>query len=46
MERDTKNIQALKNLGWNVLVVWTCETRNKEILEDILKRFMGYGEAT
>lgn len=46
MERDIRNIQALKDLGWNVLVVWACETRKKEILEDILKRFMGYGEAT
>src|SRR5437870_5719677 len=25
VERDTKHIQLLKNLGWNVIVIWECE---------------------
>jgi len=26
--RDRKNIHELKKLGWDVLVVWECQTRN------------------
>lgn len=40
MERDTRNLEALKSLGWNTLVVWTCEKKNG--LEDKLKGFMNY----
>lgn len=31
-ERDNKNIQKLKKLGWNVLVIWECETEKGDIL--------------
>ena len=41
MERDIRNIEALKALGWETLVIWSCE--KKEQLEDKLKRFMDYG---
>lgn len=27
VERDEKNYQLLKNLGWNVLIVWECELK-------------------
>ena len=30
MERDARNYAALKELGWNVLIIWECEI--KEIL--------------
>ena len=30
MERDARNYAALKELGWNVLIIWECEV--KEIL--------------
>ena len=34
IERDLSNQQKLKELGWNVLVVWECETKkaNLELL--------------
>ena len=31
LERDKKNITALKKLDWRVLVIWECETKNKVI---------------
>ena len=39
IERDKKNISALKQLGWNVLVVWECELKknSSETLNSILK---------
>jgi len=27
--KDEKNVEALKNKGWNVVVVWECEIENK-----------------
>jgi DNA mismatch endonuclease (patch repair protein) len=31
--RDKSNISALKNLGWNVIVVWECEIRSSKVRE-------------
>ncbi|QAB15193.1 very short patch repair endonuclease [Hydrogenovibrio thermophilus] len=31
VKRDKKNIQLLKKLGWNVIIVWECETHNSEV---------------
>ena len=28
-DRDSKNIQALQILGWNVIVIWECELKTK-----------------
>ncbi len=38
IERDEKNINMLKQLGWKVLVVWECELKNyqKETLNNVL----------
>lgn len=38
IERDKKNISALKQLGWNVLTIWECELKNnqKETLNNVL----------
>lgn len=38
IERDEKNISALKQLGWNVLSIWECELKNnqKETLNNVL----------
>lgn len=30
--RDRRNLEALHNSGWHVLVVWECELRNSEAL--------------
>lgn len=30
IERDNKNISALRTLGWDVVIIWECETMEKE----------------
>ena len=37
VERDKKNQSLLKELGWNVIVVWECELKNKSV-EDRLQK--------
>lgn len=41
IRRDRRNIRALKKLGWDVLVVWECESRRPETLSDRLAAFLG-----
>lgn len=41
VERDAAAISALEALGWRVIVVWECETRQVEPLRDLLQRKMG-----
>lgn len=36
--RDRNNRQALEALGWRVVTVWECETREPELLRKLLKR--------
>lgn len=38
--RDKKQIAALEDNGWQVLVVWECETRNEEKVRKRLMRFL------
>jgi len=38
VERDRENAEALRRLGWKVLVVWECELKNPEILSVRLQR--------
>ncbi len=38
VERDTLKADALKELGWQVLTIWECETKNTENLIEILKK--------
>jgi len=40
VERDRKNRLELEKLGWKILIVWTCETRDVARLEGVLKHFM------
>ena len=40
-ERDAKNLRKLRRLGWRVLVVWECQTREDNKLRPRLQRFMG-----
>lgn len=35
-ERDKKNIDSLKLLGWNVEIIWQCELRNRRLSTDTL----------
>lgn len=34
-ERDQKNIHQLVDLGWRVLVVWECSTKNDALLRKL-----------
>lgn len=40
VERDTKNFKLLVDLGWQVLVIWQCEIKNLDTLEERLKWFL------
>ena len=37
--RDKINVEKLKSLGWDVLVVWTCEVKNSAVLKQKLVTF-------
>lgn len=38
--RDRKNRRRLARMGWRVLVIWECQTREPHSLELRLKRFL------
>ncbi|HEW79850.1 MAG TPA: DNA mismatch endonuclease Vsr [Phycisphaerales bacterium] len=38
--RDKANIRKLRRLGWKVLTVWECQTRNEEKLTKKLDKFL------
>ena len=40
MERDAETLQRLKEAGWNVLVIWECETGDQRAIEYRLKSFL------
>jgi len=40
VERDRRNLRALRREGWKVLTVWECETRKPESLLRKLQRFL------
>ena len=40
VERDKRNVKALRRSGWRVLVVWECQTRDAERLLSRLERFL------
>jgi DNA mismatch endonuclease (patch repair protein) len=46
MERDAAQVRALEGLGWSVLTVWQCETRDLEALTAKLRRFLANAPAT
>lgn len=37
VERDNRNISLLRDLGWNVIVIWECELK-KAVREERLQR--------
>lgn len=39
LERDRKNAELLKSLDWRVLVIWECETKNHQKLEQLIVDF-------
>lgn len=40
VERDRRNLRALRRGGWKVLIVWECETRKPALLLRKLQRFL------
>jgi DNA mismatch endonuclease, patch repair protein len=38
--RDASSVTALAGLGWKVLIIWECETRDMGKLESRLRRFL------
>ncbi|MGE5343921.1 MAG: very short patch repair endonuclease [Candidatus Omnitrophota bacterium] len=38
--RDERNIEVLKNNGWNVIVIWQCELKNITTREKRLERLV------
>ncbi len=40
VRRDRANLEKLAALGWRVLVIWECETRNREQLILRLQEFL------
>ena len=40
VERDDQNRQALEEAGWEVLVIWECETKDLSGLEQRLHAFL------
>jgi DNA mismatch endonuclease (patch repair protein) len=40
IKRDKRFQRTLRRMGWKVLVVWECETRESEILLRKLERFL------
>ena len=43
MERDKKNKAALQAEGWKVLIVWECELKDRDLLQQKLRYFMTDG---
>ena len=40
IKRDNEIFCLLKSMGWKVLIVWQCQTKNREQLNRMLKTFM------
>lgn len=39
VERDKKNQEQLKQLGWNVLTIWECELSNQKIDQTLMNLY-------
>lgn len=39
-ERDQRNVAELREYGWDVLIIWECQTRDPVLLERLLRNFM------
>lgn len=38
--RDRRNQQALRTLGWKVMVVWECQLKEADKLAERIRRFL------
>lgn len=39
--RDTRNIEALTELGWDALVIWQCELKDGASVNKRVRKFLG-----
>ena len=39
-ERDVETVERLESRGWNVLLVWECQLKDREQLRNTLRRFV------
>ncbi len=40
VERDKRNIKQLKKLGWQILIIWECQTKRPEKIVSKIKEFL------
>jgi DNA mismatch endonuclease (patch repair protein) len=41
VRRDGENVDKLARLGWRVLVIWECETKDRASLQSTIRAFLG-----
>lgn len=46
IERDVENQEKLEDMGWNVLVIWECETKNLSLIGDRIRAFLEHSPKT
>lgn len=39
IERDRRNVVALEEAGWKSLIIWECETADRDLLEQLIRRY-------
>lgn len=47
IERDERNYQQLKELGWKVIIIWECEIRHRDMqaaLQKLISEILGEKE--
>ncbi|MBP5955504.1 DNA mismatch endonuclease Vsr [Pseudomonas anatoliensis] len=44
VERDLNAQQTLLSLGWRVLIVWECDTKNREVLRTEIQKAFGLND--
>lgn len=42
ISRDKKTIEELEKLGWDILVIWQCQTKRADCLQKMILDFIGY----
>lgn len=40
VQRDKRNLLALRRAGWRILTIWECQTRNSQQILDRLTKFL------
>ena len=40
-KRDLENQRRLREIGWDLMVIWECETRDRQNMADRIKSFLG-----